>query len=143
LPGFATSDDVDSISSLPDCLRPYEVVEQTPELICTLYRAWRIAFVQFFQRCLQISRSWKVISGYGFPKNCRPTLGDLIAIIRNAPSGSPLEAWQGEPFDELTDINEYSKKFHHETNPAAASEPVDDGELQSFVRRTLRMIGGY
>jgi wobble nucleotide-excising tRNase len=70
-------------------------------------------------------------------------LGDLIEAIRNADAASSLQAWQGPPLAELTDINDYSKKFHHDKNSAAATEPVDDGELQGYVRRTLRMIGGY
>ena len=38
---------------------------------------------------------------------------------------------------QLRDILEYANKFHHESNPAGATEPIHDGELRTFVKRTL------
>jgi hypothetical protein len=44
----------------------------------------------------------------------------------------------------LAQLNDYSKKYHHDTNPGKAdSEPINDGELQGYVQRTLAIVGGY
>jgi wobble nucleotide-excising tRNase len=69
-------------------------------------------------------------------------LGDFITKIRNAPAGNPLQAGQAL-LEELEDINDYSKKYHHKQNPGADSEPVNNGELTGFVRRALRVVGGF
>lgn len=46
--------------------------------------------------------------------------------------------------EDLQSINDYSKKYHHDTNHAKAdTELIDDGELQSFAKRTLNIVGGY
>jgi hypothetical protein len=46
--------------------------------------------------------------------------------------------------EELGSINDYSKKYHHETNPGKAdSEPINDCELQGYAQRTLEIVGGY
>ena len=69
-------------------------------------------------------------------------LGDFIDKIRLAPPGSFLSPSQ-TLLEELEDINDYSKKYHHKTNPSAGSESINDGELRSFVRRTLEVVGGF
>jgi hypothetical protein len=42
------------------------------------------------------------------------------------------------------DINDYSKKYHHQQNPlgvaGADAEPIDSGELTAFVKRTLAFV---
>lgn len=43
--------------------------------------------------------------------------------------------------DELNDVNSYSKKYHHDQNPNARSEPIVDAELRTYVERTLALIG--
>ena len=68
-------------------------------------------------------------------------LGDFIKKIREADSASPLASWQGSPVDELTDINEFSKRYHHDQNKSADTEHIDDGELCTFVTRTLKLVG--
>ena len=69
-------------------------------------------------------------------------LGDFIDKIRAAPTDSSLSPPQ-TLLEDLEDINDYSKKYHHETNPSADREQINDGELRSFVRRTLEVVGGY
>ena len=67
-------------------------------------------------------------------------LGDLIRNIRGATVGAPLSAFQGT-LHVLEDINDFSKKHHHQDNPIAAdSEPIDDGELLTYVKRTLAFV---
>ena len=46
--------------------------------------------------------------------------------------------------EEISDVNDYSKNYHHKQNPTGAdTEPIDDGELQAYVKRTLSLVGGY
>ena len=67
-------------------------------------------------------------------------LGDLIRNVREAASGAPLAAFQSA-LPELEDINDFSKKHHHQDNPIGAdSEPLDDGELLNYVKRTLAFV---
>jgi hypothetical protein len=70
-------------------------------------------------------------------------LGDLIKRIRDASPGTPLAAAQ-PLLNELDDINDYSKKYHHQQNPlgvaGADAEPIDDGELRAFVKRALAFV---
>ena len=79
---------------------------------------------------------------YRFPNTFPPDiwLGDMLGHIRSAGADHPMY----DALDELGAINDYSKKYHHDTNPGKAdSEPLDDGELSNFVRRTLDIVGGY
>lgn len=67
-------------------------------------------------------------------------LGDIISKIRGAQSGSPLS--YAQPLvTELTNINEYSKRFHHGATGSSADQP-NARELLTFVRRTLQIIHG-
>lgn len=70
-------------------------------------------------------------------------LGDVIQKIREAAPGDVLAAAQ-PALSELEDINDYSKKYHHQQNPLGAvgadAEPIDDGELSAFVKRTLAFV---
>ena len=81
---------------------------------------------------------------YRFPDQFAPTesLGDFIQKIRDADDTSPLFAAQ-KIVDELGDISDYSKKFHHSSTTAATIGPIDDGELQGYIRRTLKIVGGH
>jgi len=68
-------------------------------------------------------------------------LGNFIDKIRSADQSSPL-AHAKTDLPELQAINEYSKKYHHDQNPQADTEPLDATELHGFVKRTLRFVGG-
>jgi len=69
-------------------------------------------------------------------------LGDFIKKIREAQSGSPLVSAQSI-LDELDAVNDYSKRYHHNTNPAYEKQPIDDTELQSYSKRALELVGGF
>ena len=69
-------------------------------------------------------------------------LGDFIGKIRNAQTDTALERAK-EILNELEDINDYSKKYHHNQNANAHNEPISDGELQRYTRRTLDIVGGF
>jgi wobble nucleotide-excising tRNase len=68
-------------------------------------------------------------------------LGDFIDKIRAADATSGLQHAKAD-LVELDAINGYSKKFHHQQNPNADFEPIDDDELHGFVKRTLQLVGG-
>jgi wobble nucleotide-excising tRNase len=74
-----------------------------------------------------------------FPKT--GWLGTFLEMIRDAPPTSPLRSLQ-PCLSELSEINNYSKDFHHDRNPTGAStHPITDGELKPFVDQTILMIG--
>jgi wobble nucleotide-excising tRNase len=86
-----------------------------------------------------------VLEGYlrfVFPHTFDDTewLGDFIDKIRQAPEDHPLASMK-PALAELEDINEFSKKHHHQQNPGADSERIDGGELTQFVKRTLKVVG--
>jgi wobble nucleotide-excising tRNase len=66
------------------------------------------------------------------------TLGVIVGKIRNAGVGHQLFPH----CDELDNLNVYTRRYHHGENPDAATEPINDGELHGYVRRTLELTGG-
>lgn len=67
-------------------------------------------------------------------------LGDMIRRVRDSAGAHPMHT----ALEELESINDFSKKYHHDTNPGQAdSEPINDGELQAYVQSTLAIVGGY
>jgi wobble nucleotide-excising tRNase len=78
------------------------------------------------------------------PKEFKPKewLGDMIGKIRNAPTGSQLGVAK-EILDDLDAINDFSKRYHHDEGAEVEGEPIDDGELQTFISRTFEVVGGF
>ena len=79
----------------------------------------------------------------GYYRNLYPSqftdqvrLGDIIAKIRAAVEDHPLH----EIRDYLDDLNAYTNRYHHGENSNATIEPIDDGELRKFVKRTLTLV---
>jgi wobble nucleotide-excising tRNase len=66
-------------------------------------------------------------------------LGNFIDKVRNSTTTDPYYRLLPE-VDELTDINDYSKKYHHRHNTNSDSEPVTDAELRNYCDRTLKLI---
>jgi len=66
-------------------------------------------------------------------------LGDFIKKIENASNGEPLSNMKLQ-LNELKDIKDFSKKYHHSFNPNADYELIIDAELKSFVDRTLKIM---
>ena len=60
-------------------------------------------------------------------------LGDFIGKLRTAAPGSALAQAPHKLLEELEDVNDYSKKYHHKQNPGADNEPITDGELKGYV----------
>lgn len=66
-------------------------------------------------------------------------LGNFIDMIRNANTTDPYHRLTAN-LSELTDINGYSKKYHHRFNANNETEPVNDAELRNYCQRTLNLI---
>lgn len=79
-----------------------------------------------------------------FPGHFQPHewLGDFVKKIRNASDTEGLSLAKPE-LNEIEAINNYSKKYHHEQNSNATSEPLSSDELHGFVKRTIRLVGGW
>lgn len=65
--------------------------------------------------------------------------GAVVALIRDAAPGSPLEHAQSI-VPELNNINSYAGLFHHNTNPDADSVEVVHGELLTYVQKALDVV---
>ena len=68
-------------------------------------------------------------------------LGQFIDRVRTAQPGGGLDHAKSD-FSELEAINGYSKRYHHETNRSAETEPIHEDELHSYVKRALHFVGG-
>jgi len=66
------------------------------------------------------------------------TLGTIIGKVRTAGAAHQLFPL----LDDLDALNEYTRRYHHGENPNAATEPINDTELQGFVKNTLEITGG-
>lgn len=67
------------------------------------------------------------------------TLGIIIGKIRDAGPTHQLYPIA----DDLDELNEYTCRYYHGENPNAATEPINDTELQGYVKSTLNITGGY
>jgi len=64
-------------------------------------------------------------------------LGDIVSKIRAGGTTHPAAAL----YDELDQINDYTKQYHHgEDTSDATPDNVDVTELTGFTRRTLRLV---
>jgi wobble nucleotide-excising tRNase len=65
-------------------------------------------------------------------------LGDIIKAIRDSEKEGSF--YHLTPIlEELSDINGYSKSYHH-SNPNYLEIPINDEELRNYVNRTLELI---
>jgi hypothetical protein len=71
-----------------------------------------------------------------------PVRRPLVSIYRRQDGPSPKKRKRPTFVDGLDDLNVYTRRYHHGENPNAATEPIADGELHGFVKRTLEMTGG-
>ena len=65
-------------------------------------------------------------------------LGNFLEHIKNSDKDSPLYRLN-DYYDELSDINDYCKQYHH-SNPKYMEEPIFDEELRQFVHKTLNIL---
>ena len=97
---------------------------------------------------LSIARKIRpVIEGwlrYRYPNQFTPKewLGDMTKKIQEAGDDQPL-SHSKDSFDDLYDIKEYTNKYHHNQINPSDNEPIDQTELEGYVKRTLNLMGGY
>lgn len=65
-------------------------------------------------------------------------LGDIIEAIRKSSEGEVFY-YQRNNLDELIDINDYSKTYHH-SNPNYLEIPINAEELKNYCRRTFNLL---
>ncbi len=65
-------------------------------------------------------------------------LGDFLKHIRESDETSPLHRLN-QYYDELSDINDYCKQYHH-SNPKYMEVPIFDEELRQFVNKTIEIL---
>jgi wobble nucleotide-excising tRNase len=63
-------------------------------------------------------------------------LGPFIGVCRQR-IGNSNQLLSQTDTDELRAILDYANKFHHDTNPAYATETINDQELNQFCKRTI------
>jgi len=64
-------------------------------------------------------------------------LGDIVRRIRDGGNAHPAAAL----YDELDQINDYTKQYHHGEDVANTTpDQIDSAELTGFARRTLRVV---
>lgn len=75
-----------------------------------------------------------------FPREFKTSewLGDFIEKIREAKSSSRLSRLK-DTVDELTEINDYSKRYHHQGEPTS-QECLNETELTVYVGRTIKLL---
>lgn len=66
-------------------------------------------------------------------------LGNFIRQVREAQPTDPFYRLQPS-LTELTDLNNYSKRYHHRFNGNADNEPIVEGELRTYCQRALDLI---
>ncbi len=65
-------------------------------------------------------------------------LGQFLSLINDCPKSDPLSVLKPNHTD-LKEINDYSLRYHHHN---ADSEPIDNSELQTYVRRVIVFVQG-
>lgn len=66
-------------------------------------------------------------------------LGDFISKVRESVAGDVFYRLKPK-LQELTEINDFSKKYHHSSNDRADSEPINDAELRSYCEKSLEIV---
>lgn len=65
-------------------------------------------------------------------------LGDIIELIKNADKSCVFYR-QKENLEELCDINDYSKIYHH-SSPNYMEIPINTEELKTYCQRTIELL---
>lgn len=76
-----------------------------------------------------------------FPKHftCGKWLGDFIQMVKDSTDDKPYYYLKDSILPELEAINEYSKQYHHDTNPGADSVPISPIELRNFACIAIKL----
>jgi wobble nucleotide-excising tRNase len=66
-------------------------------------------------------------------------LGNFLEKIRDSKEGDTLYNMKPK-YDELDALNNYSKKYHHNQDSGIESGPINESELRTYAKRTLKAI---
>jgi wobble nucleotide-excising tRNase len=66
-------------------------------------------------------------------------VGKIVSEVNAAVSPNPLVYLQPLTF-EITQINDYAGKFHHDASSSDSQDSIDDSELLSYANRALTII---
>ena len=76
-----------------------------------------------------------------FPENANEWLGGMLSRIRDANDDDAVAELKAH-YDDLSSMNDYTKRYHHDDNTAKADAgPIQEIELQGAVELTLELIG--
>ncbi len=64
-------------------------------------------------------------------------MGVIISRIRETGATHPLFGI----VEDLDELNMYCRRYHHGEGANPAAEPIDDAELQGYVKQTLKVVG--
>jgi wobble nucleotide-excising tRNase len=65
-------------------------------------------------------------------------LKDFLQLINNSSQNDNIYRLK-EMCNLLEDLNDYSKKYHHDSNSNADNEPINENELRNYVLKTLNV----
>lgn len=65
--------------------------------------------------------------------------GEIINQVHNSLDGEPL-AYLKPQLEEMDEVNNYARQFHHDTNSNFEQALIVDGELLAFAKRALALI---
>lgn len=68
-------------------------------------------------------------------------LGNFLDMINTSEDGSPIFICKPQ-YNDLDDINNFSKKYHHSENSNADCEPISSATLSLYVKKTLKAVAG-
>ncbi len=68
-------------------------------------------------------------------------LGDYLDAINSAPDGSTAFQLKAQ-YNDLDDINSFSKRYHHTQNQNADVEPISQTTLEMYVKKTFQAVAG-
>lgn len=63
-------------------------------------------------------------------------MGEICKRVRETSASHVLHPI----LDELEELNDYARQYHHASNEDHASVPIDEGELQGYSLRILELI---
>lgn len=66
-------------------------------------------------------------------------LGDFIKEVKKD-ENTELESFRDTHLENLEDINDYSCKYHHKTNPSSNRERINGTELKTYIERAMGII---
>ncbi len=74
-------------------------------------------------------------------RKMRPVMEGFLR--RKFPNMFAEGIWLGTMLEQITSINDYTKRYFHEGEPDPTEEPINEGELTTFCTRTMELVGGW